>query len=380
MQEQMPSPQLVADATALDHCVAELKNCQSLAVDTEFMRTDTFYPILGLIQIYDGRHCWLIDPLGVEDLRPLAGIFLNPSIIKVFHSCSEDLEVLHQALGCIPEPLFDTQIAAALCGYGFSRGYAALVADMLDVHVPKDETRSDWLQRPLSDAQLGYAASDVYHLLPVYQQLLQDLAALTRTDWMAEEMQDLTDRAKQRDDGSEYYRKVKGAWRLPPEGLLILQHLCEWREREARVRNRPRNRVLPDRTLVEIANQRPGGKGVLAAIEGMHPGVIRRYGDVLLGLVQKPYEAPPGGFPPPLDSPLPKSSRDLGKALKAVVAARADELQLPVEMLARKRDIEELVRSVCEGGDPVLSSSLASGWRYDVVGLPLLAAVAEKLS
>ena len=378
MTDTMPPPQLVTTDEMLRDCVAALSRCPAIAVDTEFMRTDTFYPILGLIQIYDGQHCWLIDPLAIDDLQPLAAVFDNGDITKVFHSCSEDLEVLQQALGNIPEPLFDTQVAAALCGYGFSRGYAALVDDMLGIHVPKGETRSDWLRRPLSSAQLGYAASDVYYLLPVYHQLLADLDRLHRDPWMAEEMSALAARAGQNDVPADYYRKVKGAWRLPPERLSILQRLCQWREGEARSRNRPRNRILPDRTLIEIANRRPRGKGALAEIEGMHPGVIRRYGERLLQFVQDIDDTPSSDYPKPLDAPLPKSARELGKSLKAVVAARAETLQLPVEMLARKREIEELVRSVCEGDSASLPASLASGWRHDAVGAALLAAVTEK--
>ncbi|TNF08047.1 MAG: ribonuclease D [Gammaproteobacteria bacterium] len=378
MTEQVAHPILVADSQSLRDCVNALESCDALAVDTEFMRTDTFYPILGLIQIYDGSHCWLIDPLGVENLQPLAEVFTNEAITKVFHSCSEDLEVLQHVMGSLPLPLFDTQIAAALAGYGFSRGYAALVSDMLDIHVPKGETRSDWLQRPLTEAQLGYAASDVYHLLPVYHQLLADLDRLDRTNWVAEEMQDLVTRASNRDDGSDYYRKVKGAWRLSPEELLILQQLCYWREKEARSRNRPRNRVVPDRTLLEVASRKPQNKAVLAEIEGMHPGIIRRYGELLLGMVKTAEGCKPDEHLQPLDSPLPKEARDLGKAMKAVVSDRAESYQLPVEMLARKRDIEELVRSHCDVTPTELPTSLASGWRYHVVGEDLLKAISAQ--
>ena len=141
MSEQMPSPILVADSAALSHCVEVLHESDVLAVDTEFMRTDTFYPILGLIQIFDGQQCWLIDPVALDSLDELGSVFKNPAIIKVFHSCSEDLEVLQHVMGTLPQPLFDTQIAAALSGFGFSRGYAALVDDLLGHHVPKGETR-----------------------------------------------------------------------------------------------------------------------------------------------------------------------------------------------------------------------------------------------
>lgn len=140
----------------------------AIAVDTEFMRTSTFYPIAGLIQIGDGKGCYLIDPLAIQDFTPLRDLLLDESVTKVLHSCSEDLVVFQRLLGIVPAPLFDTQIAAAFAGYGFSLGYAGLVKAVLNTEIPKEETRSDWLQRPLSVAQLKYAALDVAHMLIVY--------------------------------------------------------------------------------------------------------------------------------------------------------------------------------------------------------------------
>ena len=382
MSEQMPPPILVADSAALSHCVEALHKSDVLAVDTEFMRTDTFYPILGLIQIFDGQQCWLIDPVALESLDALGSVFKSPAIIKVFHSCSEDLEVLQHVMGTLPQPLFDTQIAAALTGFGFSRGYAALVDDLLGHHVPKGETRSDWLQRPLSEAQLGYAASDVYFLLPVYHLLVAALEKLDRTTWMDEEMVTLVDRSLQTDDTADYYRKVKGAWKLEAKALQVLQAICQWRESEARQRNRPRNRLIADRTLLDIAIAQPANKQSLAGIEGIFPGFLRRYGDDLLSLIhraQGDHVSNPKPLPP-LDAPLPKAARDMAKALKAVASECAESRNLSVEMLVRKRDIEELVRSAVGTGKPRLSAALREGWRYELIGQALLAEVSRLLS
>ncbi|WP_297186568.1 ribonuclease D [uncultured Porticoccus sp.] len=382
MSEQMPPPILVADSAALSHCVEALHKSDVLAVDTEFMRTDTFYPILGLIQIFDGQQCWLIDPVALESLDALGSVFKSPAIIKVFHSCSEDLEVLQHVMGTLPQPLFDTQIAAALTGFGFSRGYAALVDDMLGHHVPKGETRSDWLQRPLSEAQLGYAASDVYFLLPVYHLLVEALKKLDRTVWMDEEMATLVGRSLQTDDTADYYRKVKGAWKLEAKALQVLQAICQWRESEARQRNRPRNRLIADRTLLDIAIAQPANKQSLAGIEGIFPGFLRRYGDDLLSLIhraQGDHVSNPKPLPP-LDAPLPKAARDMAKALKAVASECAESRNLSVEMLVRKRDIEELVRSAVGTGKPRLSAALREGWRYELIGQALLAEVSRLLS
>ena len=382
MSEQMPPPVLVADAATLNRCVEALHKSDVVAVDTEFMRTDTFYPILGLIQIYDGQQCWLIDPVALDSLGRLVAIFENPGITKVFHSCSEDLEVLQHVMGSLPQPLFDTQIAAALSGFGFSRGYAALVSDMLGIHVPKGETRSDWLQRPLSESQLGYAASDVYFLLPVYHRLVDALEKLDRTGWMDEEMATLVGRSVQTDDTADYYRKVKGAWKLEAKALQVLQTLCQWREVEARQRNRPRNRLIADRVLLDIAVAQPVNKQSLASIEGVFPGFLRRYGDHLLALIDQAQRGHISNSEPlpPLDAPLPKAARDLAKELKAVASECAESRHLSVEMLVRKRDIEELVRSAIDTGKPNLSAALREGWRYELIGQTLLAEASRLLS
>ncbi|MEH6529649.1 MAG: ribonuclease D [Porticoccus sp.] len=372
-------PVLVTNTAQLQDCIEQLSQCDAVAIDTEFMRTDTFYPILGLVQLFDGETCWLIDPLEVSDLDALSAMLVNPDITKVFHSSSEDLEVLQHVLGCVPQPLFDTQVAAAMTGYGFSKGYAALVDAMLGIHVPKGETRSDWLKRPLRDAQLGYAASDVYHLLPVYRQLCESLNQLGRHTWVDEEMASLIAKSADRDDIDHYYLKVKGAWQLTPQRLEALNLLCQWRETEARARNRPRNRLVADKTLLEMAIVNPQGKHALAEIEGMHPGIMRRYADILLELLARGLSTDKADCPKPLPEPLPRKAGDMIKQLKKSVVKQAEMLDLPPEVLARKRDLEALVRNMLEKPHVELPASIANGWRYEAIGKILLdAAKASK--
>lgn len=375
----LPVPVLVTSTDQLQSCIEQLKDCDAVALDTEFMRTDTFFPILGLVQIYNGETCWLIDPIAISDLSPLIETLTDPNIIKVFHSCSEDLEVLKHVLGCVPEPLFDSQVAAALSGYGFSKGYASLVDVMLGIHVEKGETRSDWLQRPLSESQLGYAALDVIHLLPVFRRLCKNLSQLGRSEWVEQDMATMIAKASGKDDINVYYLKVKGAWQLDSQGLAALQLLCEWREEEARDRNRPRGRVIGDKTLLEIVLKKPNGKQSLAEIEGMHPGVIRRYADKIFELLEHGLAMPAIDCPKPLPEPLPRHAGNTIKQLKKVVTSQAELLDLPPEVLARKRDIEALVRCFLEQKQIRLPDSIAQGWRYDAVGKQLKQAV-EALS
>lgn len=375
----LPSPIVVTTTVQLQQCIDQLRHCDVVALDTEFMRTDTFFPILGLIQVYNGDSCWLIDPVAISDLSSFVEILEAPDIIKVFHSCSEDLEVIKHVMNCVPSPLFDTQVAAALCGYGFSKGYAGLVDVMLNIHVPKGETRSNWLKRPLSDAQLGYAALDVYHLLPIYRHLSKNITALDRTGWVEEEMLSLVVKASKKEDLSHYFLKVKGAWQLLPNELAALQLLCKWREVEARERDRPRSRVVSDKTLLDIVQKKPNKNGELATIEGMHPSLMRRYAETLLSLMQLGLDTPEKESPLALPDPLPKRAGPLLKKLKHVVISQADILDLPPEVLARKRDIEILARSLIEQQELILSESIRQGWRYQVVGKQLLA-VAKTLS
>ncbi len=213
----------------LQACCSDLSTASAIAVDTEFMRTDTFYPVAALFQISDGHHCYLIDPLNIDNFKPLTELFQNQSVVKVFHACSEDLEVFNHFLKCLPYPLVDTQIAAGLLNYGSSLGYASLVNELLGVELEKGETRSNWLQRPLAEKQCTYAMDDVLYLLEVYQKLEVDLKDKKRFSWFQEECKTLLDIAREPVNPSEYFRRIKSGWKLSRKDLSVLKALSEWR-------------------------------------------------------------------------------------------------------------------------------------------------------
>lgn len=363
---------------AQDHELAELcerlRQQAAIAVDTEFMRTDTFYPIAGLIQLGDGKTCFLIDPLSITDFSPLRELMLDEKVVKVLHSCSEDIEVFSSLLGEIPSPIFDTQIAAAFAGFGFSLGYAGLVKAVLNIDVPKDETRSDWLQRPLSASQIKYAALDVAHMLIVYGKLLQILKASERYTWVKSDCADLVTAARKPDDYQDAYQKVGFAWKLRPSELAILRELCIWREVESRARNIPRNRLIKEPSLFEMARKQPKDAAHLQRIEDIPARTLRNDAETLLGIIRKAAENA-ASLPARLDAPLAPSEAPLMKALKKYVRDTAEELQLPPELLIRKKEYEAIVRSGMKGGDYKLPERLL-GWRYEVIGKGLLA-VAE---
>lgn len=343
----------------------------AIALDTEFMRSETFYPKTGLLQVGDGQGFYLIDPLAIDELQPLRELFTDPQVTKVLHAPSEDLEVFQHWLGVLPEPLFDTQLAAAFVGEGFSLGYAGLGKAILGVEIPKGETRSNWLQRPLSVAQKRYAALDVAHMLVIYGKLLQRLKANGRLDWAKAESAGLVAKARQEPEPEDYYRKLGSAWKLRPGELAVLRQVCAWREAEARRINRPRNRLIKEAGLWELARRQPSDLGKLQALKEVPGRTLRDYGEVLLAQIELGRNQPESLWPEPLPAPLGRAEAPLLKALKAHVRQLAERLDLPPELLVRKRDYEALVRSGLEGGDFTLPPSL-EGWRRELLGESLL--------
>lgn len=348
----------------------------AIAVDTEFMRSETFYPIAGLLQIGDGEGCYLIDPLAIGDFGPLKALFAEPKVTKVLHSASEDLEVFQHWLGVLPEPLFDTQIGAAFAGLGFSVGYAGLIQALLGVEVPKGETRSDWLQRPLSVAQKRYAALDVAHMLVAYGQLLQRLREQGRLEWACADSADMLAQARIEPDFDAYYRKLGSAWKLRRNELAVLQRLCAWREREARERNRPRNRLIKEKGLWELARRQPTHPAEFEGLREVSARTRREEGEALAAEIRAARELPEGQWPERLPPPLGRAEAGLMKALKYYVRTLAEELALPPELLVRRREYEAIVRSGLNGGDFALPERLR-GWRYELLGEGLLNAARD---
>ncbi len=363
---------LVTGAAELDAAAAVWRRRSVLALDTEFMRTDSFYPRLALVQVSDGEQVWLIDPLAIADLTPLAGMIVDPTVTKVLHSCSEDMEVLQYALGCRPAPLYDTQVVAAMVGFGFSLGYSALVQKLLGIELAKQETRSDWLQRPLSDAQLAYAAADVHHLFPLYLRLVEKVEQFGRGAWVAEEMERVLAQTGVETPPSEQYRRVRGSGRLSPAELAVLRELAAWREGEARRRDRPRGRIVNDVELLALVAARPSDSAALKCVEGLRPRVVREFSEALLAALARGAAVPEDAHPEVIgQGPPPRAERALMRACRDWLAERAGTLEIAPELLARRAEVERLARS-WSAGDPVLPPMLANGWRRVAVGDELL--------
>ncbi len=347
-----------------------------IALDTEFARFNTYYPIVGLIQIYTGAACFLIDPLSVSSIEPLKAVMEERSLLKVLHACSEDMEVFQYALGLVPSPVYDTQIASAALGVGFSVGYQALVAHYLDISLSKDQTRSDWLARPLTTSQLDYAALDVIHLLAVYKVQLEALEGGPKLGWVEAESLGLGQGIPTVAAPEDSYKKFKGLWQLNRMQLNLLKALCSWREITARKEDIPRNRVVDQKSLVLIVKEEITSMQGFQNGAGMTSRQVRKYGDqiqVIQAEAKLVSEADCPEIFVRTDAPI--NNKKL-KRLKQVVEERALSLSVAPELLTKRRHLEKLIRSEDAQGQYHLPDELG-GWRESVIGEALLAELSE---
>jgi len=373
LEKAAREPVWVGSNAVLAQLCARWRTLPMVALDTEFQRVDTFYPIPGLIQLADDHRCYLIDPLAIDDFTPLAALFRDESVLKVLHACSEDLELFQHSLGALPQPLFDTQVAGAYIGWGFTMGLQRMLEHALGVQMGKAETTSDWLQRPLTQEQELYAALDVAYLPAVCRQQKLQLQQRGMTAWFDEEMPALLGNAVDRDpDGWEYYLRFSQMAALPPHKMAALRDLTAWREQTCRQRDVPRNRVLRNQQLLEIINRWPRNLEELARVPELKRRVVREDGQAILDALQRAVMEQAQRPVTPIDKPLHVIWNKRLKKLKAIARERAEALGIAPEVLLRKRDLEALIRSRDENGEYHLPDGLL-GWRREVVGERLLA-------
>ena len=368
----MQAAPIVTTSAELLHALEQLRDADFIALDTEFMRESTYFPKLCLVQMAapgpsGSTLCVLVDPLALPDLQPLWDFLNDRSRIKVLHAARQDLEVLMVAMrGALHGPIFDTQIAAALLGQPAQIGYGALVAARLDRQLEKGHTRTDWSRRPLSPEQLQYAEDDVRYLVPLYQNLRDALEQAGRTSWLYEETRELEQPSLHRTEPEAAWKRLKGLDRLRPEQRATAKLLAQWREEAAIKHDKPRGWILADDALREIAERLPGKAADLESIRTLPAGVARRRGEELLGLVIRGRElatSEPASFIPP----RPEAQQvAMVTKLMNLARATAEELKISPEILATRRDVEQLVFSR-------RTDHFDSGWRKDVIGDRLIA-------
>jgi ribonuclease D len=360
---------VITDNNALAAYCQQVANSTLLAVDTEFIRQSTLFPKLGLIQLYDGSQLALVDPLSITDWRPLQQLFAKPELIKLLHSCSEDIEALATVGITQITPLFDTQLAAELLGWGSSMGYARLVEQLSGEILDKSESRTDWLARPLSQTQLQYAANDVHFLFPLYQHF----TALLTTDLqqlLLAEGQQLMQRREQQLPLEFKYLEIKNSWQLTPRELAVLRELAAWRQQYAMQRDLALGLIIKDIQLIELAKRRPATAESLLNIPGMPPRELRRHAKALIELISTAKELPQTECPQRFYHPSQFAGyKETVTQLTAAVKQASAEHNIPAEFMSVKRQLNEYLnwcwRVTDQERDQLPVPEYLKGWRSE---------------
>lgn len=357
---------LITDTQALADVCGRLKGEKFLTVDTEFMREKTYWPQLCLVQVAGTEEAVAIDPLAPGiDLAPLLELMADTSILKVFHAARQDLEIFfHLSEAGLPTPIFDTQVAAMVCGFGDSVGYETLVNKLAKARIDKSSRFTDWSARPLSDRQIQYALSDVTHLRVIYQKLAAKLERTGRAHWLEEEMATLTADETYQLDPRHAWRRIK-ARGAHPRMLAVLREVAAWREREAQRRDLPRNRLLRDEALVEIAHHTPADTRALERTRGLGKRMAEGpMGKQILDAVAAGKAVPESEWPkPPSREPLPRGIGPLTDLLKVMLKMRCEESEVAQKLIANVADVERLA---AYGEDADVAA--LHGWRREVFG------------
>lgn len=315
----------------------------AVMLDTEFVRTRTLYPRLGLIQLFDGEQLSLIDPLEVEDMEPLWALLRDQSVIKVLHACGEDLEVFQHHAGCLPTPMFDTQLMAAFLGHGISTGFGALVKEYVGIELDKGEARTNWLARPLTAKQLDYAAADVYYLKPLFETLLAKVEERGYMQALQQECQSVMQRRIKPVDPEKAYLDIKNAWQLTPQQLSVLQKVAAWRVREAQKRDIALNFIVKELHLWKLARFNIKSRAGLEK-EDFEPMEIQRHGNRLLKMVHDCDRIAAQDYPAKIERLVDfPHYKQMVKYIKDVVTEVEKETGLAPEFLASKKQIHQVL-------------------------------------
>ncbi len=355
----------ITTTAALAEACQRLADHVFITVDTEFLRETTFWPKLCLVQVASPAEALLIDPLAPDiDLAPLFALMADPGVIKVFHAARQDIEIFHHLSGAVPAPIFDTQVAAMVCGFGDSISYDQLVAKITGTQLDKSMRFTDWSQRPLSDVQLAYALADVTHLRDVYRHLIADLDAKGRDGWVAEEMAVLTSPETYESDPDKAWQRLKMRVKKPTE-LAVLKELAAWREREAQTRDVPRGRILKDDAIYEIAARQPRDAAALGALRTIPRGYERsRTGADILAAVARALSVPASALPSlPGNRQVPEGSNAATELLKVLLRLIAEENGVAAKVLATVDDLEAIAARGEEADVEALK-----GWRREMFG------------
>ncbi|NQZ89122.1 MAG: ribonuclease D [Colwellia sp.] len=362
----------IEDHASLVELCQKLATADVLAIDTEFVRTRTLYPKLGLIQVNDGENLALIDPVAVDDLSPFWQLLTDEKICKVLHACSEDLEVFLTAANCRPVNLIDSQIMMSFLGHGLSMGYAAMVSHYLDIEVDKSESRTDWMKRPLTAKQLDYAQADVDYLFQLYPRIYKTLEQKGWLDAAKQESELLIEKKFTPIDESKLYRNIKLSWKLSPKQLYLLQYLASWRFQQAKSRDMPIGFIAKDHTLFALAVHNPDNVGIMANLEGVEMLDVRHKGKSMLMVLKRAGQEDRGEYPERIlrldEYP---GYKQIFKKVKTFIAEKAEKIELLPENLASKKQINQFLSwhfKLNNAPEYSQTIDILTGWRKGVFG------------
>ncbi len=370
------TPTMITDVAHLTRFCERASRAPYVIIDTEFMRETTYWPILCLVQVAIGGEpdggededdlSAVIDPLanGGLDLNPLYEIMANENILKVFHAARQDLEIFYKGMGRLPHPVFDTQVAAMVCGFGDSVGYENLLSRLTGAAVDKGARFTDWSIRPLSKRQIDYALADVVFLKPAYLQLCALLEESGRSEWIGEEMSTLLDEEIYDVDPLKTYKRIK-ARNAKPRTLAVLRELAAWRETEARRRNVPRNRVIRDEAILEISHSMPKDSASLAKTRGLGQKLADgSAGQAILAAVKKGISVPDNECPDILSKQiLPRGIGPTAELIKVLLKIKCEEFDVAQKLIASSDDIDQIAAF----GEKAPVRAMKN-WRFDVFG------------
>jgi len=364
--------QLIETQNQLNTFVEQIKSKPILAIDTEFMRRRTLYPEVALIQVFDGEHLALIDPLAELSLFDFWEILKDPAVLKVLHSPSEDIEVFQKYAGFVPAPLFDTQFALQLLGEGNCMGFALMVKELLGIEIDKSESRTNWLQRPLTKKQLDYAAADTFHLLPCYELIIERINKAELFDIVINESELIANKRAFQTPDELLYKDIKNAWQLKPHELAVLKELAAWRRNKAIRKNLALNFVLKEHNMTEIAKRGPSSLNSLRQIPGVESMEVNRSGVEILKCIETAKATPEELHPPVLKRLIDfPSYKKVAKDIKQKVTKVAKEHNIPEDVMASKKQINQLISWNWKLTDVQkqkhIKPDLLSSWRYSYV-------------
>ena len=367
--------QFITTNTALEDVCKAASEVSQIALDTEFVRIRTYYPHLGLIQMYDGKQISLIDPLTITEWTPFVELLTNPAVLKYLHAGSEDLEVFSHQFGCVPTPMIDTQVVAAFLGYPISCGFATLVEKYEHIALDKSESRTDWLARPLTEKQCQYASGDVFYLLPLAKKLIAQAQEAGYMDAIVDECEMIAERRQETVSPELAYRDIGNAWQLRGQQLACLKMLAEWRLNQARARDMALNFVVREEHLWSVARYLPTSLAELDALS-LSGQEIRCHGRRLLDFVAKAKQIKDEDCPEPIGNLIEQPNyKKAFKAIKTVIQEVSEGQRYNPELLASRRQINQLlnIHWKIKTGEP----ELLSRWRKALLAEKITAILAQ---